>query len=71
MARIRIFQKFGVRVWFLDEDEGGQRELMDRIGHLTGKIDWRKTAETCRPIGDEGLEIRFVFEDEGAESPEP
>lgn len=63
MPRIRIFEKFGVRVWFVDDEEGGQRELVDRIGHLSGEIDWERTAASCRPIGDKGLEIQFVFKD--------
>lgn len=62
MARIRIFQKDSVRVWFVDEGEG-KREL-SRVGGLPGPVDWSRTAETCRPLpGGEGVELRFVFEE--------
>lgn len=70
MPKLRVFEKFGVRVWFLDEEEG-QRELTDRIGHLPGPVDWEATAETCRVLGDgEGIEIEFVFREEGTDTEE-
>lgn len=63
MPKIRVFEKPGerVRVWFVEREGEGARELLDPIGHLPGEVDWRATAETCRALGDEGLEIELVF----------
>lgn len=63
MAGIRVFDRFNVRVWFVDDDGTGLRELEDPIAHLPGDIDWVKTAATCKPIRDEGLEFEFVYKE--------
>lgn len=67
MPRIRIFEKQADRlhVWFVDEQEDGQRELRDPIGHLSGEVDWQATARSCRPLADEGIEIELVFRADG------
>ena len=59
MLRLRVFEKSSVRVWLCDEGGRALRELGE-IGGLSGKIDWRKSAESCRSIGEEGLEIDLV-----------
>ncbi len=66
VPRIRIFEKTGVKVWLVDDRGRGLRELKQPIAHLPGKVDWAQTAATCRPIGNEGLEIDLVFEKEGS-----
>ncbi|MEE8446786.1 MAG: hypothetical protein V3S52_03945 [Gemmatimonadota bacterium] len=66
MPRIRIFEKTGVKVWLVDDQGRGLRELKQPIAHLPGKVDWAQTAATCRPIGNEGLEIDLVFQKDGS-----
>ncbi len=66
MPRIRIFGKALVKVWLVDDRGRGLRELKQPIAHLPGKVDWPQTADTCRPIGNEGLEIDLMFEKEGS-----
>lgn len=63
MLRLRVFESEGeVRIWLVDERGTALRELEDPIGGLPGEIDWKRTVESCRQIGDEGLEIDFAFE---------
>lgn len=63
MLRLRIFENSEVRVWLVDEEGSALRELRDPIGGLPRKIDWQRTAESCRVIADEGVEIDLVLED--------
>ncbi len=64
---IRIFDKGLLQVWLVDEF-GRQRELGDPIAHLGGKIDWKRTAESCSLLGDEGVEVFLVVEDESEDA---
>jgi hypothetical protein len=67
---IRIFEKGKSRrkvsIWLYDDGGTPIRELEDPIGHLPRAIDWPRTIDTCRSLGDEGLQIDFVFQDTGA-----
>ncbi len=64
MLRLRVFESDGeVRVWLVDERGSALRQLHDPIGGLPGKIDWERTVESCRQMGEEGLEINFAFEE--------
>jgi len=65
MMSIRIFEKGLLHVWLVDE-WGRQRKLGDPIAHLGGMIDWRRTAESCTLLGDEGVEVFLLVEDEDA-----
>ena len=63
MTSIRIFEKEHLQVWLVDES-GRQRALGDPIAHVGGKIDWKRTAESCSLLGEEGVEVFLVVEDE-------
>lgn len=63
MLRLRVFESEGtIKVWLCDEEGRALRELLDPIGDLPGPVDWARTVGTCRPLGDEGFEMDFVFE---------
>lgn len=66
LLALRIFHSGDVvRVWLYDQDGHALRELQKPIGHPGGAIDWARTAEECTVLpGEEGLELRFVPEDE-------
>lgn len=68
MYSIRIFEKGDqgrrVAIWLYDEEGTPLRQLEDPIGKLPGPIDWGRTINTCRLLGDEGLQIDLVFEKE-------
>lgn len=64
MIRLRVFESEGmIKVWLCDEEGTALRELLDPIGDLPGTVDWTETMATCRPLGEEGFEVDFVFED--------
>lgn len=61
MLRLRVFESGGqVKVWLCDQEGAPLRELVNPIGDLPGPIDWDKTADSCRSIRGEGLEIDFA-----------
>lgn len=65
---LRIFHSGDVvRVWICDQDGHPLRELQEPLGHPGGPIDWARTAESCTVLpGAEGVELRFVPQDEEA-----
>jgi len=61
MLKLRLLERYGVRVFLCPMDKlEGYRELGPRVGHLSGPVDWEKTAATCRVVNGECIEIDLV-----------
>lgn len=64
---IRIFEKGPDRgridIWLCDDRGEPLRKLEDPIGHPPGRIDWERTMDSCRLLGEEGLEFDLVLQE--------